>query len=230
VTNLTTDLTGKAPTTRTITAGTGLSGGGDLSADRTISLANTAVTPTAYGSASQVASFTVNAQGQLTVASNTPISITSTAVSDFAEAVQDVVGNLTITSTTDVAAAYDDPSGAITLTIPKTFVSGKTSVTPAGTDTLLIGDASDSDNLKKVTIQSVLDLGGGSFAANWTSGTTFTATHNLGSRDVIVQIFDNTTFETVYVDTVVRTTTNVVDFTASTAPSGAGLRVLIKKL
>jgi hypothetical protein len=39
VTNLTTDLAGKAPTTRTITAGTGLTGGGDLSADRTLTVA-----------------------------------------------------------------------------------------------------------------------------------------------------------------------------------------------
>jgi hypothetical protein len=38
VTNLTTDLAGKVPTTRLITAGTGLSGGGDLSANRTLSV------------------------------------------------------------------------------------------------------------------------------------------------------------------------------------------------
>ena len=230
VNNLVTDLSGKVAATRSISTGTGLSGGGDLSADRTLSIANTTVAAASYGSASQVATFTVNAQGQLTTAASTSISITSTAVSDFTEAVQDVVGSLTITSTTDVVAAYDDLTGAITLTIPKTFVSGKTAVTPTSADYLLIGDTSDTDNLKKVTVQSVLDLGGGSYATDWTSGTTFTATHNLGSRDVLVQVYDNTTFETVYVNTVVRTSTNVVDFTASTAPSGAGLRVLIKKL
>ena len=38
VTNLTTDLAGKVPTTRLITAGTGLTGGGDLSADRTLTV------------------------------------------------------------------------------------------------------------------------------------------------------------------------------------------------
>lgn len=38
VTNLTTDLAAKAPTSRTITAGDGLGGGGDLSADRTLSV------------------------------------------------------------------------------------------------------------------------------------------------------------------------------------------------
>lgn len=38
VTNLTTDLAAKAPTARLITAGTGLTGGGDLSADRTLTV------------------------------------------------------------------------------------------------------------------------------------------------------------------------------------------------
>ena len=72
---------GAAPTTRTISAGTGLSGGGDLSANRTISLANTAVSAASYGSATQVATFTVDAQGRLTAASNTNIAIANTAVS-----------------------------------------------------------------------------------------------------------------------------------------------------
>lgn len=38
ITNLTTDLAGKVPTTRLVSTGTGLSGGGDLSADRTLSV------------------------------------------------------------------------------------------------------------------------------------------------------------------------------------------------
>lgn len=38
VTSLVADLAGKAPTTRTVSAGTGLTGGGDLSANRTLSL------------------------------------------------------------------------------------------------------------------------------------------------------------------------------------------------
>jgi hypothetical protein len=65
-----------------ITAGTGLSGGGDITTSRTLNLANTAVTAGSYGSSSQVGTFTVDAQGRLTAASNTAIAIAGTAVSN----------------------------------------------------------------------------------------------------------------------------------------------------
>jgi len=67
---------GGVSTARTISAGTGLSGGGDLTANRTLSLANTAVTAGSYGSSTQIAALTVDAQGRLTAASNEAISAT----------------------------------------------------------------------------------------------------------------------------------------------------------
>lgn len=66
-------ITDAVPSSRTITAGTGLSGGGDLTANRTLSIANTGVSAASYGSQSSVATFTVNAQGQLTAAGSATI-------------------------------------------------------------------------------------------------------------------------------------------------------------
>jgi len=60
-------------TTVTLTAGTGLTGGGDIGANRTFTLADTAVTPAAYGTGKNVATFTVDAQGRLTAAGTTSI-------------------------------------------------------------------------------------------------------------------------------------------------------------
>jgi hypothetical protein len=68
---------GGVPTSRTLTAGTGLTGGGDLSADRTFNLANTAVTPASYGSATSVPNFTVDQQGRLTAAGSSSIPVLS---------------------------------------------------------------------------------------------------------------------------------------------------------
>ena len=69
------------------------------------------------------------------------------------------------------------------------------------------------------------------FKANIGNGaaTSFTVTHNLGTRDCIVEVYDNTTYETVMTK-VARTTTNSVTVTVASAPATNALRVLIKSL
>lgn len=79
--NVTVDLTsvpianvpGGVANTTTITAGTGLNGGGNLASNVTINLANTSVTAGTYGSNTQVAQITIDAQGRVTSASNVAI-------------------------------------------------------------------------------------------------------------------------------------------------------------
>lgn len=73
---------GGVSTARTISAGTGLTGGGDLTANRTLSIAALSPDPTGtYGSTSQIPSLTVNNLGQVTAASS--LAIPSTLVNIY---------------------------------------------------------------------------------------------------------------------------------------------------
>jgi hypothetical protein len=78
-------------------AGTGLTLSGTQ-----FSITNTAVTPASYGTASSVGTFTVNAQGQLTNAVDTPIAIGAAAVSGLAAS-----------ATTDTTNANNITSGSL---------------------------------------------------------------------------------------------------------------------
>lgn len=78
-----------------------------------------------------------------------------TAVSD---------GNvLYVGDVTSNATHTGEVTGATSLTVDKTAITNRSQVTAASTDKVLISDASDSDNLKYVTAQSIADLatGGG---------------------------------------------------------------------
>ena len=77
----------------------------------------------------------------------------------------------------------------------------------------------------------VTQINNSSFAASVGNGsdTSIAVTHGLGTRDVIVQLFDNATYDTVYAD-VVRTDTNNVTITFAVAPSANAYRVLVQKI
>ncbi|NDD83814.1 hypothetical protein EBZ38_05950 [bacterium] len=99
---------------RNITNGTGITvtNGNGVAANPSIAISDTGVTAGSYGSASQVASISVNAQGQITSASNTSIAIASTQVTDFNEAAQDAVGAM-VSTTASVALSYNDASNQL---------------------------------------------------------------------------------------------------------------------
>lgn len=74
-------------------------------------------------------------------------------------------------------------------------------------------------------------IGNTSYAASVGDGSaaSIAVTHSLGTRDVVVQLFDNATYDTVYAD-VVRTDTNTVTVTFAVAPSSNAYRVLVQKI
>ena len=59
--------------------------------------------------------------------------------------------------------------------------------------------------------------------------TSITVNHGLGTRDVMVQLYDNTTFDTVYAD-VTRNAVGQVTVDFTTAPAADAIRILITKV
>lgn len=95
-------------------------------------LANTAVTASSYGSASAVGSFTVDSKGRLTAASNTPIQIAQSAVTN-------------LTSDLNLKANLDSPALTGTPTAPTAAVD--TNTTQVATTAFVLAQASGANPL-----------------------------------------------------------------------------------
>lgn len=103
--------------TLTISGGTGLTATAGASDKVTIDLDNTAVSAGSYGAANTVATFTVDAQGRLTAAGNTTISINAGNISGFTEDAQDAAAAMFTTAThSGISVSYDDPNGKLAIT------------------------------------------------------------------------------------------------------------------
>lgn len=105
-------------------------------------LANTAVAASSYGSATQVAAFTVDSKGRLTAASNTSIAIPASQVTDFNEAAQDAVGAALSDSAT-IDLTYNDGANTISAA-----AITQLSVTSDASGIKLVNDAATPGNTK----------------------------------------------------------------------------------
>lgn len=137
-----------------VATGTGLTGG-PITSTGTISIANTAVTAGSYGSATEVGTFTVNAQGQLTAASN--VSITAGGIGAVAS-VSGTANEITATGTTNVTLSLPT---ALTFT-GKTVTGGTlTGVSINGSTNTLSNIGNGSLTNSSITLgTSSVSLGG----------------------------------------------------------------------
>ncbi len=171
-------------------AGTGL----NLSPATTFNISNTAVTPATYGTQSSVGTFTVNAQGQLTNAVDTPIAISAAAVSGLAaSATTDTTNANNITSgslgTSRLSGSYTGVTGVGTLTAGTwnaTAIAanyGGTGITSYAVGDLLYADTTTTlAKLADVAVGNALISGGVSANPSW--GKIGLATHVDGTLPV----------------------------------------------
>ena len=133
-----------------VTAGTGLDVGagpqGTITSTGTLNLANTAVTAASYGSATDVGTFTVNAQGQLTAAANVAISAVSIGA---VTTVNGTANEITSTGTSTVTLSLPN---ALTFT-GKTVTDGTFNMTSAtvGADTVTTNTAAQTLTNKTIS-------------------------------------------------------------------------------
>lgn len=137
-------------------------------------------------------------------------------ISDFDEAAQDAVGAM-VENTATVDLTYTDETPEL-----------KADVKLQASDSYLLSASGLAVDLSTLETQLVTDSFTKKAAANVGNGvnTSFAISHNLGTRDVQVQVYDNSTFDTVEVD-VVRTDTNTVTVSFTVAPTTNAHRVVV---
>ena len=146
---------------------------------------------------------------------------------DLASLTQVGIGNVNASTNSDKTGLYVAYSGG-TASIGFDVDSLDQELPSTNTDAYLAYYDDDATKNKKITFKQLageINLET-SYAVTITD--TATITHNLGSKDVVIQLYDVTTNETVYAD-VVRGSTTQATITFSATPTNS-IRVLVQKI
>ena len=127
------------------------------------------------------------------------------------------IGNVNPGEAIDVSYS----NGTATVSVEDSTASNKGAVIVAGGTGISVSYASGT-----ATVTNTQTNSANTFAATITD--TATVTHNLGTKDVIIQLYDVTTDETVYAD-VERASTNTATITFAATPTNS-IRVLVQKI
>ena len=133
-----------------LSAGTGLT----YSAGQ-FSITNTAVSASSYGSATAIPTYTVNAQGQLTAASDVDIAIPHSQVTDFQSAVESDVENYL-----SGGDGIDYASGVIDVDTTVVRTSGNQSIAGTKTFTGTIDLTGSTNNINRIDPATTLTVDG----------------------------------------------------------------------
>ena len=151
---------------------------------------------------------------------------------DLASLTQVGIGNVNAEPAGDkdgLSVAYNSGTAAIGLDVTN-LPNLSVAITAADLSSLEIplynGDTSSAN--EKIEVYNLLSVASKAISYAATITDTDTVQHGLGTQDVIVQLYDVTTGETVYAD-VDRTGANDVDITFASTPTNS-IRVLVQKI
>jgi cytoskeletal protein CcmA (bactofilin family) len=139
------------------------------------------------------------------------------ATNDLTEDVEDIVGNLVVGSNS-LSVIYDDEENELLLD----------TVLQSSSPSYLLNANGLAVDIPTLETQLITDSFTRKAAANVGNGTnvSFALIHGFNTRDVVVNVYDNATYDTVEVD-VVRTDADTVTVTFAEAPSASAYRVVI---
>ena len=188
-----------------VTAGAGLNttgpdsstDGGSITTSGTLNLTKTAVTPGTYQG------ITVDKYGRVTGASDQGYTTNKGTVTSV---------GITQGTGVSVSGGPVTTSGNITVGLADQLQSAQTTSGVYPIKVNKQGQITELGTAVTILKKYAADITGNA------STTSFTITHNLGSRDITVQVYDGTTYEEVMVD-ITRTTTSAVVIAFAQAPA-----------